>query len=236
MTAVLRVSNLSAGYGAVPVLHGVDIEVAAGEVVALLGANGAGKSTLLRCLSGLLAFSGSALFLDQSIGKVSPNLIVRRGLIQVPEARRIFPELTVLENLLVGGTVLPLRSDRMKELDQVLTLFPILAERRYQAAGSMSGGQQQMLAIGRALMGRPRLLMLDEPSLGLAPLIVKELYQAVRRLIDTGLTVLLVEQDITLALQVSNRAYVLEGGRVVLEGPAAELSRSSHIRDYYLGS
>ncbi len=235
MTSLLRISNLAAGYGALPVLHGVDIDIAPGELVAVLGANCAGKSTLLRCLSGLLAFSGDALFLDQSIRGHAPNAIVRRGLIQVPEARHIFPDLTVFENLLVGGTVLPRRSDRMRVLDEVLSLFPILAERRRQLAGTMSGGQQQMLAIGRALMGRPKLLALDEPSLGLAPLVVKELYDAVRRLMNTGLTVLLVEQDVTLALQVAGRAYVLEGGRVALHGSAAELRESDHVREHYLG-
>lgn len=235
MTSLLRISNLAAGYGALPVLRGVDIDIAPGELVAVLGANCAGKSTLLRCLSGLLAFSGDALFLDQSIRGHAPNAIVRRGLIQVPEARHIFPDLTVFENLLVGGTVLPRRSDRMRVLDEVLSLFPILAERRRQLAGTMSGGQQQMLAIGRALMGRPKLLALDEPSLGLAPLVVKELYDAVRRLMNTGLTVLLVEQDVTLALQVAGRAYVLEGGRVALHGSAAELRESDHVREHYLG-
>lgn len=201
----------------------------------MLGANGAGKSTLLRCLSGLLAFSGEAFFLEQPISGVAPHRIVRRGLIQVPEARHIFPDLTVLENLLVGGTAVPHRRDRMQVLEEVLALFPILAERRRQQAGTMSGGQQQMLAIGRALMGKPRLLILDEPSLGLAPMVVRELYQAVRRLIGTGLTVLLVEQDVTLALQVVARAYVLEGGRVALTGSATELRESTHVREHYLG-
>jgi len=235
MSTVLQVSNLRAGYGSLPVLHGIDLDVAAGEVVAVLGANGAGKSTLLRCLSGLLAYSGGASFLEQSIQGVAPHLIVRRGLIQVPEARHIFSDLTVLENLLVGGTAVPQRSERMRILNEVLSLFPILAERQRQQAGTMSGGQQQMLAIGRALMGRPKLLVLDEPSLGLAPLIVKDLYEALRRLIDIGLTVLLVEQDVTLALQVATRAYVLEGGRVALAGPAAELRASPHIREHYMG-
>lgn len=235
MSAMLSVSNLAAGYGSLPVLHGVDISVDAGEVVAVLGANGVGKSTLLRCLSGLLEFSGDASFLDRSLKGAPPHTIVRRGLIQVPEARHIFPDLTVHENLLVGGTVLPGARERSAALDEVLALFPILAERRRQLAGTMSGGQQQMVAIGRALMGKPKLLILDEPSLGLAPLVVKELYEAVRRLIDTGLTVLLVEQDVTLALKVAERAYVLEGGRVALQGAAAELRDSDHVREHYLG-
>lgn len=235
MSAMLRVSNLAAGYGSLPVLSGVDISVDAGEVVAVLGSNGVGKSTLLRCLSGLLDFSGDAVFLDQSLKAALPHVIVRRGLIQVPEARHIFPDLTVYENLMVGGTVLPGTRERLAVLDEVLALFPILAERRRQPAGTMSGGQQQMVAIGRALMGRPKLLILDEPSLGLAPLVVKELYEAVRRLIDTGLTVLLVEQDVSLALKVAGRAYVLEGGRVALQGSAAELRDSDHVREHYLG-
>lgn len=235
MNSMLQVSNLAAGYGSLPVLRGVDVTVAPGEAVAILGANGVGKSTLLRCLSGLLGFSGDARFLDESIKGLAPHAIVRRGLIQVPEARHIFPDLTVVENLLVGGTVLRQSSERMAVMDEVLSLFPILAERRRQLAGTMSGGQQQMVAIGRALMGKPKLLVLDEPSLGLAPLVVKELYEAVRRLIGTGLTVLLVEQDVTLALQVAARAYVLEGGHVALQGSAAELRESDHIREHYLG-
>jgi branched-chain amino acid transport system ATP-binding protein len=235
MTAMLRISDVYAGYGALQVLHGIDLDVREGEVVAILGSNGAGKSTLLRCLSGLRPFAGEIEFLGQSVRDVSPHMIVRSGLIQVPEARRVFSGLTVRENLLVGGTPLPDGSNRLKVLGEVFALFPILAERQQQIAGSMSGGQQQMLAIGRALMGRPKLLMLDEPSLGLAPLVIRELYEAIRRLINTGLTVLLVEQDINLALKAAKRAYVLENGRVVLQGPASELRENAHIKDHYLG-
>lgn len=236
MSRMLRVSNMTAGYGTLPVLRGVDLEVMTGEVVAVLGTNGAGKSTLLRCLAGLLPFSGEAAFLDLTIKGSAPHVIARRGFIQVPEARHIFPDLTVLENLLVGGTPLPKRSERLRVLDDVFALFPILAERRSQQAGTMSGGQQQMLVIGRALMGKPKLLALDEPSLGLAPLIVLELYEALRRLIDTGLTVLLVEQDVSVALKIANRACILEGGRVVLQGSAAELRNSPRVRKQYFGA
>lgn len=235
MTAMLRISDVYAGYGALQVLHGIDLEVHEGEVVGILGSNGAGKSTLLRCLSGLQPFAGEIEFLGQSVRDVSPHMIVRSGLIQVPEARRVFSGLTVRENLLVGGTPLPDRSKRLKVLGEVFALFPILAERQQQIAGSMSGGQQQMLAIGRALMGRPKLLMLDEPSLGLAPLVIRELYEAIRRLVEIGLTVLLVEQDINLALKAAKRAYVLENGRVVLQGPGSELRENAHIKDHYLG-
>ena len=235
MMTMLNISNVYADYGALQVLHGIDLKVNEGEVVAILGSNGAGKSTLLRCLSGLRPFSGEIEFLGQSVRDIPPYVIARNGLIQVPEARRVFAGLTVRENLLVGGTPLPNRADRKKVLDEVFGLFPILGERHQQIAGSMSGGQQQMLAIGRALMGRPKLLMLDEPSLGLAPLVIRELYEAIRRLIDTGLTVLLVEQDINLALKAAKRAYVLEGGRVVLQGAASELCKSEHIKSHYLG-
>lgn len=235
MTAMLRISDVYAGYGALQVLHDIDLEVHEGEVVAILGSNGAGKSTLLRCLSGLRPFAGEIEFLGQSVRDISPHKIVRSGLIQVPEARRVFSGLTVRENLLVGGTPLPDGSNRHKVLGEVFALFPILAERQQQIAGSMSGGQQQTLAIGRALMGRPKLLMLDEPSLGLAPLVIRELYEAIRNLIDIGLTVLLVEQDINLALKAAKRAYVLENGRVVLQGPASELRENAHIKDHYLG-
>lgn len=235
MMTMLNISNVYADYGALQVLHGIDLKVYEGEVVAILGSNGAGKSTLLRCLSGLRPFSGEIEFLGQSVRDIPPHVIARNGLIQVPEARRVFAGLTVRDNLLVGGTPLPNSADRMKVLDEVFGLFPILGERHQQIAGSMSGGQQQMLAIGRALMGRPKLLMLDEPSLGLAPLVIRELYEAIRRLIDTGLTVLLVEQDINFALKAAKRAYVLENGRVVLQGPASELRENAHIKDHYLG-
>jgi branched-chain amino acid transport system ATP-binding protein len=235
MKPMLSVSNLHAGYGAVRVLHGIDLDVEEGEVVAILGTNGAGKSTLLRCLSGLRDFSGDIIFDGRPVRGTAPHLIARTGLIQVPEARRVFAELTVHENLMVGGTPLLEGRDRRKTLDEVFALFPILAERQRQLAGSMSGGQQQMLAIGRALMGRPKLLMLDEPSLGLAPLVIRELYHAISRLISSGLTVLLVEQDINLALRAASRAYVLESGRVVLKGQAAELRENPHVREHYLG-
>lgn len=235
MSRMLHVANMTAGYGTLPVLQGVDLEVMAGEVVAVLGMNGAGKSTLLRCLAGLLPFSGEASFLDLAIKGSAPHVIARRGFIQVPEARHIFPDLTVLENLLVGGTVLPKRSERLRVLDEVYALFPILAERRSQQAGTMSGGQQQMLAIGRALMGKPKLLALDEPSLGLAPLVVLELYETLSRLIGAGLAVLLVEQDVSVALRIANRACILERGRVVLEGSAIELRENLLVQEHYLG-
>lgn len=235
MRRMLHVANMTAGYGTLPVLQGVDLEVMAGEVVAVLGTNGAGKSTLLRCLAGLLPFSGEAFFLDLTIKGSAPHVIARSGFIQVPEARHIFPDLTVLENLLVGGTVLPSRTERLRVLEEVYALFPILAERRSQQAGTMSGGQQQMLAIGRALMGKPKLLALDEPSLGLAPLIVLELYETLGRLIGAGLTVLLIEQDVSVALKVANRAYIFERGSMVLEGSAVELRKSPLVQEHYLG-
>ncbi|WP_398472632.1 ABC transporter ATP-binding protein [Tardiphaga sp.] len=235
MTA-LSITDLSAGYGVVPILHEVSIEVAQGEVVAVLGANGAGKSTMLRCLSGLLPFTGEAAFYGTKLSGLQPHLIARLGLVQVPEARHIFSGLTVVENLRVGATPLSSRAELAKNLDQVLSLFPILAQRRNQIAGTMSGGQQQMLAIGRALMGGPKLLVLDEPSLGLAPLVVAELYEAVRHLIADGLTVLLVEQDVSIALQMAHRGYVIENGKIALQGTGDELRKNEHIRSYYLGT
>ncbi len=235
MTA-LSITNLSAGYGVMPILHEVSIDVAQGEVVAVLGANGAGKSTMLRCLSGLLPFTGEVTFYGAKLSGLQPHLIARLGLVQVPEARHIFSGLTVVENLRVGATPLSSRAEVGKNLDQVLSLFPILAERRNQIAGTMSGGQQQMVAIGRALMGSPKLLVLDEPSLGLAPLVVAELYEAVRRLIADGLTVLLVEQDVSVALQMAHRGYVLENGKIALHGTGDDLRKNEHIRSYYLGT
>jgi branched-chain amino acid transport system ATP-binding protein len=233
---VLTVEHLRAGYGAVEVLRGVSIRVDPGEVVALLGPNGAGKSTLLRTLSGTVAAtSGSITFDGRSIVGIEAHARPHLGLVQVPEARHVFGELTVRQNLLVGATALRDRSTRFEMLEEIWELFPALKKKGSAAAGSLSGGQQQMLAIGRALMSRPKLLMLDEPSLGLAPKIVDEVYDALVRLLPTGLTVLIVEQDVYAALDFAARAYVLENGQIVLTGGAAELRESAHVREAYLG-
>jgi branched-chain amino acid transport system ATP-binding protein len=233
---VLEVEDLHAGYGDVPVLRGVSLAVEAGEVVALVGANGAGKTTTLRAVAGLLAPSGGAVRLEGApIGRMPAHQVVARGLLLVPEGRRIFPSLTVRENLELGAYLPAAKVRRAESLARVLELFPVLAERRRQAAGTLSGGEQQMLAIGRSLMGRPRLLMLDEPSLGLAPLVADRIFDVVERIGAEGTPVLLVEQNARRSLQIANRAYVLEHGAVVLAGSARELAAREDVRRAYLG-
>ncbi len=233
---LLEVRELVAGYGEVEVLHGVSLQVGAGEVVALVGSNGAGKTTTLRAISGLIKPAAGQVFFDgRRVDGLDPHLIVRLGIVQVPEGRKIFPSLTVLENLELGAYVPEARRYRAESLKLVFQLFPVLAERSRQPAGTLSGGQQQMLAIGRALMARPRLLMLDEPSLGLAPNVVTEIFRKVSQIRESGTTVLLVEQNVRRALRVADRGYVLENGRVVLEGSGTELLANDHVRRAYLG-
>jgi len=232
----LVVEDLRAGYGALEVLHGVSLRVDPGEAVAVLGPNGAGKSTLLRTVSGLVAArSGRVEFGGTSLAGMEAHAIPHRGLVQVPEARHVFPLLTVQENLMVGGTPQPTRAARLATLDEVWGLFPMLRHKAGDPAGSLSGGQQQMLAIGRALMARPQLVMLDEPSLGLAPVVVEELYGALGALRARGLTILLVEQDVHAALDFADRAYVLENGAIALSGKASALREHDHVRELYLG-
>jgi len=234
--SLLAVHDLRAGYGNLEVLHGVSLRVAAGEAVAVLGPNGAGKSTLLRTISGLVAArGGSARFGPTALGGLEAHAIPLLGLVHVPEARHVFGQLSVEENLMVGGTPLPSRAERRAALEQVFSLFPMLRGKAGAAAGSLSGGQQQMLAIGRALMARPKLVMLDEPSLGLAPVVVEELYLALGKLRRAGLTILLVEQDVHAALAFADRAYVLENGTIALEGSAAALREDPHVQELYLG-
>lgn len=232
---MLEVERLEVGYGLIQVLHGISLEVRAGEVVALIGANGAGKTTTLLTISGLLRpRAGAIRFLGREISGLPPHEIARRGLVQVPEGRLLFPGLTVYENLLMGAYAKRGASleQRMRE---VFELFPILSERRRQLVGSMSGGQQQMVAIGRALMAEPRLLMLDEPSLGLDPKTTATVFGVVRKIREMGVAVLLVEQNALQALQLADRAYVLESGELRLAGPAAELLRDPALRSAYLG-
>ena len=233
MSAALSVRGLAAGYAGIRVLDGIDLDVPAGQITAIIGPNGAGKTTLLKALSGLIPRSGEVR-LDGDSLPLEPAAIVARGVGHVPEGRQLFAQMTVRENLELGGWPLP-RGERAARIDTVVALFPRLAERRSQLAGSMSGGEQQMLAIGRALMSRPRLLMLDEPSLGLAPRLVDDLLATVRRLHAEGVTVLLVEQNVAKALAMSDGAYVIERGRVVLKGPARSLLDSPEIRAAYLG-
>lgn len=233
---MLELDGVSAGYGRLTVLHEVSLRVEAGEIVALVGANGAGKTTLLRAVSGLRPLISGSLTLDgEPLGGVAPHERVKRGLVQVPEGRELFGTLTVAENLEMGGWSRS-ASQRAESLEQVLELFPILAERRAQVAETMSGGQQQMLAIGRALMAGPRLLMLDEPSIGLSPKFVELVLAAVVRIRDTGVTVLLVEQNVAQALDIADRAYVLESGDLVLEGTGKDLLTDPRVRTAYLGA
>jgi benzaldehyde dehydrogenase (NAD) len=234
MSAGLLVRGLSAGYGGIRVLESVDLDAPKGELTVIVGPNGAGKTTLLKALSGLIPRRGDVLF-DGAPLPVEPAAIVSRGLAQVPEGRQLFPQMTVRENLELGGYLLP-GGERSARLDRVFDFFPKLAERREQLAGTMSGGEQQMLAVGRALMGKPRLLMLDEPSLGLAPKMVDELLAIVRRIRDDGVTILLVEQNVAKALAIAEGAYVIERGAVVMKGAAGKLLRSDRLRAAYLGA
>jgi branched-chain amino acid transport system ATP-binding protein len=233
--ALLELDNVEARYGPVRALHGVSLTVDDGELVAVLGANGAGKTTTLRAISGTVRRSGAIRFDGRSVGRCPPETVARAGIAHVPEGRGTFAELSVQENLALGAYTQP-RSAMRESIERVVAYFPWIGRRGDQQAGTLSGGEQQMLALGRALMQRPRLLLLDEPSLGLAPIVVRELYQTVRRLNENdGLAVLVVEQNAALALDVASRAYVLEAGRVAVEGASAELRRDESVRRSYLG-
>jgi branched-chain amino acid transport system ATP-binding protein len=232
---MLEIEDLHVAYGEIRALKGVSLSVRPGEIVALLGNNGAGKTTTLRAVSGLLPARGGDIRVEgKSVVGLLPHEIVRQGIAHVPEGRRIFNRLSVLENLLMGGYA---RADRgvAEDLARVLELFPRLRERRDQVAGTLSGGEQQMLAIGRALMARPRLLLLDEPSMGLAPVLVEQIFETVTDINRQGTTILLVEQNAAMALSIAGRGYVLEAGTVVLEGPAAALAENPEVRRAYLG-
>ena len=234
--SLLELRGVEAAYGDLPALRGVSVSVEAGEILSVVGANGAGKTTMLRAISGLMRPRAGQILLDgERLDSLPSHAIVGRGVVQVPEGRKIFPSLTVLENLEMGSYVAAAKARRREGLEQVFGLFPRLKERERQAAGTMSGGEQQMLAIGRALMARPRVLMLNEPSLGLAPIIVKEIFRIIGEINRSGTTVLLVEQNTRQALALSRRGYVLENGRVVLEGSGAELLGNEHVKRAYLG-
>jgi branched-chain amino acid transport system ATP-binding protein len=233
---MLRVSDVDVYYGGIHALRGVSLDVNEGEIVTLIGANGAGKSTVLRAISGLVRpTAGSIAFEGRDLTRMAPHDVVAFGVAQAPEGRRIFPELTVLENLDLGAYGRKDRGGVSDDRERMLTLFPRLRERLRQLGGTLSGGEQQMLAIARALMARPRLLMLDEPSLGLAPFLVHEIFRIIREINGQGVSILLVEQNANMALHVANRAYVLETGRVVLEGAAAEIASSPEVKAAYLG-
>ena len=236
---MLTIDSLSAAYGSIRVLKEVSLKVPAGKVVSIIGANGAGKSTLLKCISGLMKSStGRILYKDKDIAGMPANRIVGLGILQVPEGRQIFAHLTVLDNIKLGAYHYFKRSNRLEikeRMARVYEMFPILEKRSKQIAGTLSGGEQQMLAIGRALMGRPELLLLDEPSMGIAPLIVREIFNVVKQLNESGTTVLLVEQNARAALKVAHHSYVLERGEIVLEGLAAELLDNPKVKEHYLG-
>jgi len=232
---MLTVSDINVFYGNIHAIHGVSFDVRQGEIVTLIGANGAGKSTILKTVSGLLrSKTGKISFLDSEIGTVPPHNIVKRGLVQVPEGRRIFLRMSVQQNLEMGNYIH--NKDTMQEkIEDVFARFPRLKERRKQLGGTLSGGEQQMLAIGRALMTSPTLLMLDEPSMGLAPLLVEQIFDIIKELNESGVTILLVEQNARMALSVANRGYVLETGRIVASATAEELLEDPAVRRAYLG-
>jgi branched-chain amino acid transport system ATP-binding protein len=234
---VLKISNLYSYYGNIEALHGVNLAVGSNEIVALIGSNGAGKSTLLRSVSGLITRTGDIIYNDQNIGKQSPRYIAKSGVLHVPEGRHVFPGLTVQQNLEVGSVSWRgLGGASLDEdLEKVFVLFPRLKERCKQYAWSLSGGEQQMLAIGRAIMGRPKLLMLDEPSMGLAPKVIDELFMKIVDIYSMGVPILLVEQNALLAMEVSQKTYILEGGRIVLEGSSQDLIKDARVKEAYLG-
>ena len=234
---MLRVTNLEAGYGKLRVLKNISLHVASGEIVILLGANGSGKTTLLKTVSGILRPQGGRVLFDrQDIAGAAMERIVELGCVLVPEGRQLFNPLSVRENLLLGAYLHARRSDRVREsLEEVFSLFPRLAERQTQLAGTLSGGEQQMLAIGRALMARPKMIMMDEPSMGLAPLAVDKIFQTLAQLPARGITVLLVEQNARASLGIASRGYVLETGQIVLEGSSLELMDNHDVRRAYLG-
>jgi len=231
---MLKIDDLKVNYGGIEAVKGISFEVPQGEIVTLIGANGAGKSTTLRTVSGLVKpASGKIYFEGEDITGLPPYEIVSKGITLVPEGRRVFPDLTVLENLKAGAY---LRKDNIKpDIEWVYSLFPRLEERSWQAAGTMSGGEQQMLAVGRALMSKPKLMMMDEPSLGLAPLIVKDIFDIIKEIVRQGVTILLIEQNANMALQTANLAYVLEVGKITMTGTGRDLLTNEDVRKAYLG-
>ncbi|HEY6981630.1 ABC transporter ATP-binding protein [Reyranella sp.] len=233
---LLRVEDLDLHYGDAQALDGVSLELAAGEIVAIVGANGAGKSSLIRAIHGIEKPAAGRILLDGTDIAGWPSYrVCEAGIGHVAEGRQVFPNLTVLENLEMGATLKRARPEEKRTLDRVLAMFPRLSERRKQPAGTLSGGEQQMLAIGRCLMAQPRLIMFDEPSLGLAPAIVQEVFRIVRRLHEQGLAILLVEQNVTASLKIAHRGYVLENGRIELSGPGSDLLANDRVRQAYLG-
>jgi branched-chain amino acid transport system ATP-binding protein len=233
---MLEVKNIDVAYGDVQVLWDVSFTVQEGEILVLVGANGAGKSTTLKAVSSLLPLeSGEIHFMGERLDVLPPHAVIELGVVHVPEGRRLFPEMTVEENLIMGSLSPTAKGQRAESLEWVYSLFPRLLERRKQPAGTLSGGEQQMVAVGRGLMARPKLLMFDEPSLGLAPLLVQDIFDIVKKINAEGVTTLLVEQNVNLTLQFCDRAYVMENGRIVLAGSGRELLDNDHVRQAYLG-
>lgn len=233
---MLKVENINVFYGGFEALRSISFEVKPGEIVALLGANGAGKTTTINTISGLTELKGGTIsFNDEKVNNMPAYDRVKRGIVQVPEGRKLFPTMTILENLLVGSYLEEGRKHRAETLDKVFTLFPKLAERKEQMAGTLSGGEQQMCAIGRGLMAQPKILMLDEPSLGLAPIIVEKIFEAIVTINKSGTSILLVEQNVLLALDIANRGYVIETGETVLEGASKDLLDNEDLKKAYLG-
>ena len=234
---MLRVENLNVFYGAIHALHDISFHVDSGEIVTLIGANGAGKTTTLHTISGLIRQkSGSVIFQDKELSAIQPHKLVAMGLSQVPEGRRVFSQMSVLENLEMGAFTRNNSAEMKSDLEMVFSHFPRLKERTRQIAGTLSGGEQQMLAIGRALMSHPQLLMLDEPSMGLSPILVQEIFSIIQNVNHDGTTILLVEQNAHMALSIADRAYVLETGKIVMEGKAQELLTNDDVRKAYLGN
>ena len=233
---MLSLRGLHASYGPVRALEDISLEVMAEQIVTLLGANGAGKTTTLNCISGQVSVTkGSVIFEGEDLTNATPERVVSRGIVQVPEGREIFPKMTVADNLLLGGWLQKDRKQRARDLDRIYELFPRLHERMNQVAGTLSGGEQQMLMIGRALMAKPKLIMLDEPSLGLSPILVDQVFATIRRIHADGLAILLVEQNASAALNVSSFGYVLENGEIAYKGTSKYLKESAHVREAYLG-
>jgi len=233
---VLRITDLKVHYGGISALKGVSLSVPEEKIVTLVGANGAGKSTLIRTICGLVpAESGSIRFLGRETTGAPPHLLAREGIVMVPEGRKVFVNLSVLENLLMGAFAREDDDNIKRDVEDIFKTFPRLKERSSQPAGTLSGGEQQMLAVGRALMSRPKLMLLDEPSLGLAPLLIKEVFRIIQKIHDEGTTILLVEQNAMAALQIADYGYVLETGRIVLEGEGRELLKNERVREAYLG-
>jgi len=234
--SLLKMEEVRAGYGLIEVLKGISLEVGAGEIVTVIGANGAGKTTTLMCISGICRVRGGRIhFGGTEISNMPAHKIMQEGICQSPEGRKIFPRLTVLENLEMGAFTRRDRAGIREDIEKAFALFPILKERAHQAGGTLSGGEQQMLAIARALMGRPRLLLLDEPSLGLAPMIVLRIFEVIRNLNRQGMAILLVEQNARLALKLAHRGYVMETGSITMSAPAADLLKNPKVQDAYLG-